>query len=128
MHTSSNLGIVLEIILIVPAGISDAVFVVVCVAMLLQWVLRSVYCSVCYSVCLDYFLWSNKSNIQRCSACCRVCGMGWLRLVGSLKLYVSFAEIRLFYRVFLQKRPIILKSLLIVANLFLERYCLYLPV
>jgi len=33
--------------------------------------------------------------------------MGWLRLVGSLKLYVSFAEYSLFYRALLQKRPII---------------------
>jgi len=42
--------------------------------------------------------------------------MGWLRLVGSLKLQVSFAEYRLFYRALLQKRPIILKSLLLVAT------------
>ena len=34
--------------------------------------------------------------------------MGWLRLVGSLKLYVSFAEYSLFYRALLPKRPIIL--------------------
>jgi len=33
--------------------------------------------------------------------------MGWLRLVGSLKLLVSFAENGLFYRDLLQKRPII---------------------
>ena len=32
--------------------------------------------------------------------------IGWLRLLGSLKLYVSFAEYRLFYRALLQKRPI----------------------
>jgi len=32
--------------------------------------------------------------------------MGWLRLVGSLKLQVSFAEYHLFYRALLQKRPI----------------------
>ena len=43
-------------------------------------------------------------------------GMGWLRLVGSLKSQVSFAECCLFYRAFLQKRPIILRSLLIVAT------------
>ena len=43
-------------------------------------------------------------------------GMGWLRLVGSLKSYVSFAEYRLFYRALLPKRPIILRSLLIVAT------------
>ena len=42
--------------------------------------------------------------------------MGWLRLVGSLKLQVSFAEYRLFYRALLQKRPAILRSLLIVAT------------
>jgi len=42
--------------------------------------------------------------------------MGRLRLVGSLKLQVSFAEYRLFYRALLQKRPIISRSLLIVAT------------
>jgi len=42
--------------------------------------------------------------------------MGWLRLVGSLKSYVSFAEYRLFYRALVQKRPTILRSLLIVAT------------
>jgi len=44
--------------------------------------------------------------------------MGWLRLVGSLKVQVSFAEYSLFYRALLQKRPIILRSLLIVANTY----------
>ena len=48
--------------------------------------------------------------------------MGWLRLVGSLKLQVSFAEYRLFYRALLQKRPAILSSLLIVATPYHERY------
>ena len=42
--------------------------------------------------------------------------MGWLRLVGSLKWWVSFAEYSLFYRALLQKRPIIGRSSLIVAN------------
>jgi len=42
--------------------------------------------------------------------------MGWLRLVGYFKLQVSFAEYRLFYRALVQKRPIILRSLLIVAT------------
>jgi len=42
--------------------------------------------------------------------------MGWLRLVGSLKLQVSFAEHHLFDRALLQKRPVILRSLLIVAT------------
>jgi len=42
--------------------------------------------------------------------------MGWLRLVGSFKLYVSVAEYSLFYKALLHKRPIILWSLLIVAT------------
>jgi len=42
--------------------------------------------------------------------------MGWLRWVGSLKLQVFFAEYSLFYRALLKKRPIILRSLLIVAT------------
>jgi len=40
----------------------------------------------------------------------------FLRLVGSLQLYVSFAEYCLFYRALLQQRHIILRSLLIVAT------------
>ena len=41
--------------------------------------------------------------------------MGWLWLVGCLKIQVSFAEYSLFYRALLQKRPMVLGSLLIVA-------------
>jgi len=47
--------------------------------------------------------------------CVEVCCMWWLRLVGSLKLHVSFAECSLFYRALLQKRLIILRSPLIVG-------------
>jgi len=42
--------------------------------------------------------------------------MGWLRSVGSIKLYVTFAVYRLFYRALLQKRPINLSTLLTVAT------------
>ena len=44
--------------------------------------------------------------------------MGWLRLVGSLKLnlQVSFAEYSLFYTAVLHKRPVIWRSLLTVAT------------
>ena len=42
--------------------------------------------------------------------------MGQLRLVDSFKIQVSFAAYSLFYKVLLQKRPIILRSLLIVAT------------
>jgi len=43
--------------------------------------------------------------------------MGWLRSVGSIKSWVSFAEYRLFYRALLQKRPIILSILRIEAHI-----------
>jgi len=42
--------------------------------------------------------------------------MGWLRSVGSIKLWVSFAQYCLFYRSLLQKRPIILSVLLTVGT------------
>jgi len=45
-----------------------------------------------------------------------VCPMGWLRLVGSSKLYVSFAKEPYKRDYILQKRPIILRSVLIVAT------------
>ena len=43
-------------------------------------------------------------------------GTWWLRLVSSLKLQVSLAEHSLFYRALLQKRPTILRSLLLEAT------------
>jgi len=42
--------------------------------------------------------------------------MGWLRLVDSLKLWVSFTKEPYKRDDILQKRPIILRSLLIVAT------------
>jgi len=42
--------------------------------------------------------------------------MGWLRLVGSIKLKVAFAEYRLFYRALWQKRPVILSTILTAAT------------
>jgi len=42
--------------------------------------------------------------------------MGWLRLVGSLKLWVSFVKEPYKRDYVLQKRPIILRSLIIVAT------------
>jgi len=43
-------------------------------------------------------------------------GMGWLRLVGSLKLQVSFAKEPCKRDYILQKRPLILRSLVIVST------------
>ena len=65
-----------------------------------------VYVCVYVSVCI--YLWPVDEN------------MGWLRLVGSLELQVSFAEYSLFYRALLQKGPIILRSLLIEATPYLH--------
>jgi len=42
--------------------------------------------------------------------------MGWLRLVGSFELQVPFAKEPCIRDDILQKRPIILRSLLIVAT------------
>jgi len=65
--------------------------------------------------CIHIFIHTYQHICVYVNMCVRVC-MGWLRLVGSLKLQVSFAEHRLFYRALLQKRPILLRSLLIVAT------------
>jgi len=48
--------------------------------------------------------------------------MGWLRLVDSLKLQVSFAKEPYKRDSILQKRPIILRSLLIVATPYRDLY------
>jgi len=54
--------------------------------------------------------------------------MGWLRLVGSLKLQVSFAEYHLLHRALLQKSPKILRSLLTVATSYAYCVCRYMYV
>ena len=51
--------------------------------------------------------------------------MGWLRLVGSTKLQVFFAEYRLFYRALLQKRPVILLVPLTEATPYVKHRVLY---
>ena len=54
--------------------------------------------------------------------------IGWLRLAGSLELQLSFAEYHLFYRALFQKRPVILRSLLIVARLLTRALVVFLCV
>jgi len=49
--------------------------------------------------------------------------MRWLQVVGSFTLYVSFAEYRLFYRAPLQKRPVILRSILSVDTPYQQTSC-----
>jgi len=51
---------------------------------------------------------------HRAKACVQAQGMGWLRLVGSFKFQVSFAKEPHKRDDILQKRPIFLRSLLIV--------------
>jgi len=53
-----------------------------------------------------------------------VWGMGWLRLVGFLKLWVSFVKEPYKTDDILQKRPIISRSLLIVATPYVYAYTL----
>ena len=48
------------------------------------------------------------------------CTMGWLRSVRSIKLQVSFAGYRLFYRALLQKRPMILSIQLTKSTPYLS--------
>ena len=52
--------------------------------------------------------------------------MGWLQVVGSLT-YRSLMQYRLFCRALLQQRPIILRSLLIVATPYLRHTPTYIP-
>ena len=51
--------------------------------------------------------------------------MGWLRLVGSIKLQVSFAAYCLFYRALLQKRPVILSIQLTEATSYEKSLVFY---
>jgi len=69
-----------------------------------------VYKYACIHVFMHACMYNNMSR-----KCANVY-MGWLRLVGSLQIQVSFAEYNLFNRALLQRRPIILRSLLIVAT------------
>jgi len=98
------------------------------------WLIRM--CDVTHwYVCRDSFIVCDitQSYVRRDSFKCATCfvhmctmthsdvlswriHMGWLRLVGSLNWYVAFAEYSLFYRALLQKRPMILGSLLIGAT------------
>ena len=66
-----------------------------------------------YTICIYYII---HCGIHLRKICDRCCPMGWLRCVGSIKLYVSFAEYNLFYRALLQKRPITLSILLTKAT------------
>ena len=59
-----------------------------------------------------------NTHLQQAHMMYRLYRMGWLRSVGSIKLYVSFAEYWLLNRALLQKRPVVLSILLIEATKF----------
>ena len=67
-------------------------------------------------------LWDVWESVSICGyvwesvVICCASVMGWPRSVGSLKLQVSVENTGLFCRALLQKRPVILRSLLIVAT------------
>ena len=67
-------------------------------------------------VCLFHSVSILSVDIRAFVLECVSTGTGWLRIVGSLKLQVSFAEYSFFYMALLQKRHEILRSLLIVAT------------
>jgi len=75
----------------------------------------AVCCSVlqCVAVCCSV-LQCVPNGAQSCVMSC-VC-MGWLRWVGCFKIQVSLQNTGLFCRALLQKRPIFLSILLIVAT------------
>jgi len=71
-------------------------------------------------MCMYMYAYTHVKSRRRMTPCdSLVSAMGWVRLVGSLKSEVSFAEYRLFYWALLRKRPIILRSLLISATPYL---------
>jgi len=62
-------------------------------------------------------------GVPDCVVPCLNAAIGWLRLVGSLKKQVSFAKEPYQRNDILQKRPIILRSLLIVATPYQGSAC-----
>jgi len=80
----------------------------VCVTWLCKCVLYDFVC-----VC-DTTLYVCDMTLYVCVTC--LFNMGWLRLVGSLKMEVSFTKEPYTRDYILQKKPIILRSLLIIAT------------
>ena len=94
-----------------------------------------IYVCACLCMCV-YACVGVRTCVYACVACVgvRLCvyacvgvvmyrHMGWLRVVGSLTLYLSFAKEPYKRDYILQKRPIILRSLLIVATPYESIVC-----
>ena len=69
-----------------------------------------------YWAVLRKITYKDKASYDSTPRYMRMLIMGWLRSVGSLKLQVSFAKEPYKRDDILQKRPVILRSLLIVAT------------
>jgi len=83
------------------------------------------YRCICIYMYIHLYAMCRPRTLGRCTECAVACAqyietalntMGWLRLVGSLKSYVSFAKEPYKRDDILQKRPTILRSLLIEAT------------
>ena len=64
-----------------------------------------IYTYTCTYTCTYIYIHVHLCSTTAAAVLQQVYTMGWLRLVGSFKLQVSFAECRLLYRSLLQKRP-----------------------
>ena len=96
-------------------------FVRVCVCVCVHACVFVCVCTcMCVRVWMCMFVGERGQAIFGRPDCLKERDMGWLRLVGSLKVQVSFAEFRLLYRALLQKRPIVLRSLLLVATPYIS--------
>jgi len=73
----------------------------------------------CVNVSASLLGETHMSHVTRMDDLTDTGGMGWLRLVGSLKLNVSFAKEPYKRDYILQQRPMIVRSLLIVATPYL---------
>jgi len=80
------------------------------------YVYMAVYMYICIYVCIYIFIVCLCVCVFHSDTEVRLDHMGWLRLVGSMNSWVSFAEYHLFNGALLQKRPIILSILLTEAT------------
>ena len=70
----------------------------------------------CACLCVCLCVYTHFCVDVNLEAVAQVSYMGWLQLVGSIKLYVSFAKETYKRDAILQKRPVILSILLTVAT------------
>ena len=78
------------------------------------WVCIPMYISTAHACTYTLYDSTSLYSMQEFAECMRT--MGWLRWVGCLKIQVSLQNTGLFFRALLQKRPIFLSILLIVAT------------